>query len=301
MTQTEKYIWLLNTIHRAGAISLKDLSERWKEYMSTDKPLDRATFNRWKEAIGLQWNINIDCKRRGGYKYYISNPEEIDEDKLKKWLVDSFSVGNALMEALNIKNRILLEHVPSGHTHLTTIVSAMKGNRKLEIEYRGFAKQYSSRFPINPLCVKLYKNRWYVVGENCYYGEWRKTIYALDRIENARELSETFTMPEDFDANEYFADYIGVSRRTNVKPELIRIKVWEPHKYYIMSLPIHHSQRLILDKGEYAEFELTLAPTEEFFMEMLHGGSWIEVLSPPKVVAQMKDWVNELYYVYNKN
>jgi len=299
MTQTEKYIWLLNTIHRAGEISLKDLSERWKEYMSTEKPLDRATFNRWKEAIGLQWDVNIDCKRRGGYKYYISNPDEIDKNKLKKWLVDSFSVGNALMDALSIKERIFLEQIPSGHTHLTTIVSAMKGNRKLEIEYRGFGKTYSSRFHINPLCLKLYKNRWYVVGENCYYGEWRKTIYGLDRIENVHELSETFTMPEDFDAEEYFADYIGVLRRTNVTAKPIRIRVWEPHKYYIMSLPIHHSQRLIDDKGEYAEFELTLAPTEEFFIEMLHGGSWIEVLSPPKVVEQMKEWVNELYNVYN--
>ena len=69
---------------------------------------------------------------------------------------------------------------------------------------------------------------------------------------------------------------------------------------YIMSLPLHHSQRLLVDEGDYAEFEVKVAPTEEFFMEMLHGGSWIEVLSPKEVVDQMKGWVEDLYNVYNK-
>lgn len=46
-------------------------------------------------------------------------------------------------------------------------------------------------------------------------------------------------------------------------------------------------------------FEVSVAPTEEFFMEMLRGGSWIEILSPVEVVDQMKGWVEGLYNVYN--
>lgn len=61
MTQTEKYIWLLNTIHqsRSEGISLKEISEKWKDYMSTEKGLDRATFNRWKAGIELQFHVNV--------------------------------------------------------------------------------------------------------------------------------------------------------------------------------------------------------------------------------------------------
>ncbi len=42
----------------------------------------------------------IDCQKVGGYLYYISNPEDIDEDKLKKWMLDSFAVGNLWRESL---------------------------------------------------------------------------------------------------------------------------------------------------------------------------------------------------------
>jgi predicted DNA-binding transcriptional regulator YafY len=194
----------------------------------------------------------------------------------------------------------LLEEIPSGRANLATIVSAMKHNHKVQLTYRGFGKIYSSTFAIEPLCVKLYNNRWYVVGDSYPYGERKRNTYGLDRIEETNELKEVFAYPEDFNAAEYFHDYIGVSRWTVPFEEPIKFRVYNPHKYYIMSLPIHHSQRLLVDEGDYAEFEVKVAPTEEFFMEMLHGGSWIEVLSPKEVVDQMKGWVEELYNVYNK-
>ena len=303
MTQTEKYIWLLKTIHDAasrGGISLREIGEKWKDKMSTEKPLDRTTFNRWIEAIGLQFGVTIKPEKRPPYRYYIEDPDTIDKDKVRKWLLDSVSTGTTLLSNLDIKERILLEEIPSGHANLATIVSAMKHNHKVQITYRGFGSFYSSTFPIKPLCVKLYNNRWYVVGECYYKEEWRRLTYGLDRIEDTVELKEEFSYPEDFDAKEYFHDYIGVSRWADPIEEPIKFRVYHPHKYYIMSLPIHHSQRLLVDEGDYAEFEVKVAPTEEFFMEMLHGGAMIEVLEPKGVVDQMKGWVEELYNVYNK-
>lgn len=302
MTQTEKYIWLLNTIHqsRDRGISLKEISDKWRDYMSTEKPLDRTTFNRWKAAIELQFKIDIKCNKSVGYRYYIARPEDIEDDKVRKWLLDSVSMGTTLLNSLDIKDRILLDEIPSGRANLATIVAAMKHNHRLQITYRGFGKIYSSTFAIEPLCVKLYNNRWYVAGDSYPYGEHKRLIYGLDRVEEAIDLKETFTFPEDFDAAEYFNDYIGVSRWADPIQEPIKFRVYNPHKYYIMSLPIHHSQRLLVDEGDYAEFEVKVAPTEEFFMEMLRGGSWIEVLSPKEVVDQMKEWIDELYNVYNK-
>ncbi|MCM1450724.1 MAG: WYL domain-containing protein [Clostridium sp.] len=302
MTQTEKYIWLLNTIHqsRSKGLTLREISDKWRDYMSTDKPLDRATFNRWKDAVGLQFHVDIECNAKDGYRYYIANPEEIDDDKVSKWLLDSISIGTTLQGNLDIKDRILLEEIPSGRSYLATIITAMKHNHKAQIAYRGFGKASGSKFAIEPLCVKLYNNRWYVVGDSYPKGERQRRIYGLDRIEELIELNEAFSFPEDFDAEEYFNDYIGVSRWAEPIDDPIKFRVYNPHKHYIMSLPIHHSQRLVVDEGDYADFEVKVAPSEEFFMEMLHGGSWIEVLSPTEVVEQMKGWVEELYNVYNK-
>lgn len=301
MTQTEKYIWLLNVIHHShGGISLKDISEKWKDYMGTTKDLDRSTFTRWREAIQLQFHVTIDSEKRPPYRYYIVNPEDIESDKVNKWLLDSVSMGSTLMNHLDLKDRILLEDIPSGHSHLATIVTAMKANKLLQLTYKGFSKSVSSTFSIAPLCVKLHKNRWYVVGECWYKDKWQRFTYGLDRIVEVNELDERFDYPDDFNAEAYFRDYIGVSRSRNPIAEPIRFRVYEPHKYYIMSLPIHHSQRLLIDEGDYAEFEVKVAPSEEFFMEMLQAGSWIEILSPPEVVEAMKGWVEDLYNIYNK-
>ncbi len=107
MNQLQKYTWLIETIRRAGKISHKDLSEKWERCkdLSDYKPLPRATFNRWRDAIYEQFSIDIQCQKVGGYLYFIANPENIDDDKLKKWMLDSFAVGNTIGENLSLKGR----------------------------------------------------------------------------------------------------------------------------------------------------------------------------------------------------
>ena len=47
-----KYIWLVNTIHRAGRITLAEINDKWMSAdISEGQPLARATFNRHKAAI----------------------------------------------------------------------------------------------------------------------------------------------------------------------------------------------------------------------------------------------------------
>lgn len=144
----------------------------------------------------------IDCQKVGGYLYYISNPEDIDEDKLKKWMLDSFAVGNIIGENLSLKGRILVDEIPSGRDHLTTILDAMKENRVVNITYRPFKKERNYTFPIEPYCVKLFDNRWYVLGHN---NRDEIKIYALDRLESVEPTSTLFKLPKDFDATEYFS------------------------------------------------------------------------------------------------
>ncbi|MDE7468298.1 MAG: WYL domain-containing protein, partial [Muribaculaceae bacterium] len=260
MNQLPKYTWLIETIRRAGKISHKDLSDKWLSHkqLSDCRPLHRATFNRWRDAIYDQFGIVIECQKTGGYLYYIANPEDIDEDKLKKWMLDSFAVGNVIGENMALKGRILVDEIPSGRDHLTTILEAMKDNRVISITYHPFKKSQGYTFPIEPYCVKLFENRWYVLGRN---NRDEIKIYGLDRIENVEVTSEKFKLPSDFEADDYFSATFGIVIGTGEKPEKIFIRADEDHKYYLKSLPLHHSQRLIEDAGEYADFEIFVAPT----------------------------------------
>ncbi len=69
----------------------------------------------------------------------------------------------------------------------------------------------------------------------------------------------------------------------------------------MMSLPLHHSQQLVEDCGEYADFELYLVPTYDFVMKLLHVGGMIEVLHPASLRRAMKGWISEVNELYKND
>ncbi len=301
MIQLQKYTWLIDTIRRAGKITFEEISDRWERNkdMSDYKPLSRATFNRWKDAIFSQFGIIISCQRVGGYLYYIENPEDIDDDDLKKWMLDSFAVGNLIHEHLSLKGRILVNQVPSAHQHLGILLEAMKENRIVTITYCAFNKTKSHTFAIAPYCVKLFEGRWYVLAHNIQYDDIR--TYGLDRIEALEIEDGTFKLPKTFSGAEYFSPFFGIVTNKKIEAERIVIRAFKQHIAYLNSLPLHHSQKLLEDHGEYANFELYLAPTYDFIMRLLHMGSMIEVLSPLSLRNTMKEWISEMYDLYKKD
>ena len=301
MQQFQKYIWLIDTIRRAGKISLEEISDRWERNkdLSDYRPLSRSTFNRWKDAIFSQFGIIISCQRAGGYLYYIENPEDIDEDELKKWMLDSFAVSNLISENFSLKDRILVNSIPSAHNHLAALLEAMRENHAVTITYCRFNRTESHKFAIEPYCVKLFEDRWYVLARNVQYDDLR--IYGLDRIADLEVTADTFRLPKDFSASDYFSNYYGIVTDKGMKPQRIVIRAYGSHIPYIKSLPLHHSQRLLEDNGEYADFEFFLTPTYDFVMRLLHVGAMIEVISPASLRKTMKGWVTDMYNLYKND
>jgi len=104
----KQYIWLTDTIYRAGAISLQEINERWvKTEMSCGLPISRITFNRNRIAIEEIFGLCIECQRKGGYTYYIENAEALKGNSLQRWMLDALSTGNILVESTSLKDRIL--------------------------------------------------------------------------------------------------------------------------------------------------------------------------------------------------
>lgn len=298
MTQIKKHIWLIDTLRRHGKISFKDLSDLWERNkdMSDYKPLHRGTFNRWREDIREKMCIDIGCQKTGGYLYYITNPDDIDDDKLRRWMLDTFSVGNLVQENLSLKNRILVEEIPSGLLYLTPILEAMKNNRIIEMRYTSFRTGETLTVTAEPYCVKLFEGRWYMLAKE--KTKEKPKIYGLDRIRSLTILNDTFRLPKDFSATEYFETMYGIVS-DNQPPMRIVLRAYTQHKKYLKSLPIHHSQRLIEDHGDYADFELWVAPTYDFIMRLLHDGAWLEVISPESVRKTMKGWIYDMYEHYD--
>lgn len=296
MTCKEKHLWLIDTLYRAKRLTLKEISHKWRDYVNgnIDKELPRSTFKRWVEAIKDEFNLYIDCDR-SNYEYYITNLEIIEKDKLKKWILDTFATSNALTENMSLSDRILVEKIPSGNEFLTTIINAIKENKKIEIEYLQFGSDYSSSFPIEPYCLKLFENRWYVLGKN----NWDEMkIYCLDRIVSVTTLDERFKLTSDFDAESYFMPYFGIIVDPTIKPQLIRIRAYGNQKYYLKTLPLHESQHIVEETEEFADFDYYMSPTLDLQYKLLSYGSTVEVIKPENLRNDMKSWIKEMSNMY---
>ena len=77
------------------------------------------------------------------------------------------------------------------------------------------------------------------------------------------------------------------------------LRAYENHKHYLKSLPLHHTQRMIEDCGEYADFELYLSPTYDFVMKLLQVGAMVEVISPASLRETMKGWISDMHELYS--
>ncbi len=282
----KEYIWLVNTIRRVRRITLAEINERWLETdMSGGVEMARATFNRHKDAIEDIFGIYIDCDRKNGYKYYIGNERVLREDSVQNWMLSTLTVNNIVSESLSLQKRILLEPIPYEEKYLSMVIEAMKRNVRIAIQYRKYGDQKPRNLDFEPYCLKLFRQRWYVLGhfhremtegeDIDYFG-----MFSFDRIITMQLTDVKFQMDEDFDAETFFSECYGVLVNDDTKPEHIVIRVYGYERYYLADLPIHHSQHEISHNDEYSDFELFIRPTPDFVNHLIGLGNQIKVLSP---------------------
>ena len=135
----QQYIWLVNTIHRHGRLTLDEINSHWLETeMSEGLRIARSTFNRHRDAILDMFGIIIECDRKDGFRYYIYNSEVLEEDSIQNWMLSTLSVSNILSESKGVHDRILLEKIPSDGDKLHRFIEAMKRGLCVRIEYRKY-------------------------------------------------------------------------------------------------------------------------------------------------------------------
>lgn len=293
-----EYIWLVKTIYNAKKISLSEINEKWIESdYSGGVEFSRTTFHRHKIAIEDMFGIYIECDRKDGFKYYIGNEYVLQENSVQNWMLSTLSVSSLLAESMSLNERILLENVPSGGEKLKMVITAMKESRKISITYRRYGGHATRTFDLEPYCIKLFGQRWYLLGRFIDRGF---ATFSLDRMLEIKMSNEKFKFEEDFDAASYFGDSFGVMLDENSKPEKVVIRTYGFEPYYLRDLPLHHSQREIQSTDEYCDFEFRLKLTSDFKTKLLSRGEWIEILEPKALAEELIEWHQKAIDRYKK-
>ena len=265
-----QYIWIINTLRAYKRLTFEEISRKWQDdEVSDGNALPRSSFNRHRDAILDMFGIVIECEPKT-YKYYISNPEVLNDDSIERWIFSTLTVHGVLADSASVREYVVLENPPAGEEYLETIDAAFGAE--------GYEKTLS------PYSLKLDKRRWYLLT---YTGRHMAT-YALDRMTKVELTDEAFEMPADFSPQAYFSEYFGVmTDETPLAYVVIRAHEWTPN--YLRTLPLHHSQREIASTEQhYADFSFDIRPTVDFLNELKKYGDGIEVLEPLELREKMR-------------
>ena len=278
----KRYIWLVDLINRRKYVSFKEISEAWMRspLNETGDPLSERTFFNHKDAIAGMFGIEILNDRSLGF--YIGR-SDVGSDETSDWMLHTLCLNNVLHENADMKDRILMEKVPSSERFLTDIISAMRDFRVISLCYQSFRHPEPFCFNVRPYCVKYFKQRWYLLGDS----DLGLRIYSLDRFVDMEELEEHFEIPKGFDAEEYFGNYFGVI--IGEEPEDVKIRVVPDQVKYFRTLPLHGSQRETVQEDGSSVFSYHIAPTFDFVQEILSHGADVEVLEPAELRKSIAD------------
>lgn len=291
-----RYIWLLNTLLDSDPLSFEEIALLWQDDPLSDGELPLRTFHEHRKGIKELFGVDIECIKTDGFRYYVKNPEVLNQKRLATWLLNAYRVPKEFATYNRMQDRVILEEIPGGKAFVDPILDALQRDIIITVDYQGYEGPHEI-YNVRPYALKAYNRRWYLLGDI----EEKQAIrtIALDRIIDLELTHKAFERPKDFDARKYFANTIGIFVNENLPVETVRIRAYGTQMDYLRALPLHKSQQEVKTKGrEYAEFQYRLCVTPELISSLLAMGEKVEVMEPEDVREEIRKGINKMNNLY---
>ncbi len=213
--------------------------ERESELQGYDFRISKRTFQRDLEDIRSLYNIDIQFNR-SIRKYKI-----IDEDsEVSHRVLEAFDIFNALNISDRVSDFIHFEKRNSkGTEHLYNILHAIKNRLLVHFTHQKFWEDKITNRTLEPYALKEARHRWYLLGKDIEDGRIKN--FALDRVSDLSISKKKFIYPQDFNVEEYYEHTFGIIGMEE-QPEKIILSFSEFQGRYIKTLPLHHSQKILV-------------------------------------------------------
>ena len=75
LIQTNKLVWIMETIYRVHKISFEELNRRWMDNvdLSVGEEMLKRTFHKWKWNIFETFGLSIECEKTAPYSIKLIN------------------------------------------------------------------------------------------------------------------------------------------------------------------------------------------------------------------------------------
>ncbi|MBR1517641.1 MAG: WYL domain-containing protein [Bacteroidales bacterium] len=181
---------------------------------------------------------------------------------------------------------------------LNPLYNYVSQRQSLRIVYHSFSTSQPFEYDIYPYLLKEYRNRWYLYGSQV--NTMRLYNLALDRIISVTPLEVPFRDNPDFDPDHFFDDLIGVSKNLGDYPRTIRFWASARQSNYIITKPLHRSQKLLWRNPEDGScvFRINVVINVEMYSMFLSFGEGVRILHPPRAVKYMKNQARGILNMY---
>lgn len=257
--------------------------------------ISKRTFQRDRDDIRSLYNIDIlfDFSKK---VYYIDFDEQPEANER---ILEAFDTFNALNLTDRLSKHIHFEkRKPQGTEHLYGLLHAMKNQVQITFVYQKYWEDELTERTVEPYALKEFKNRWYILSKDLSDNAIKS--FAIDRITDLDISKRKFTVPKDFDVNEYYRYCFGIISPNGHQPEDVILSFNAFQGKYIKSLPLHDSQRILVDNADELRIQLKLFITHDFFMELLSFGDNLKILEPQSLIDDLKSTVRNINNKYEE-
>lgn len=269
------------------------------------------------------WSIPLLRKKEGRNTYFeyedrdysINNQpiNELEAEQLKSAMMvltrfkgmPQFEWVNELLPKLDQSFRLssIQEHIMSfeenpflkGLEHIAPIFNAINNQQTLEITYQPYDKD-EFKITFFPYHLKQFNSRWFLLGRNPDYKNLSN--YPLDRIKTIKNMARPY-QETSIDFEEYFEDLIGVTMPLESKLEEIVLRFSENRINYVLTKPIHGSQKIDKSDSSGLIIKIKVIPNPELYQLILSFGEDVSVLSPKSVVELAAKKIKLMNQNYN--
>lgn len=258
---------------------LKHLEELYhKESFATNLASSQRTFNR---DLPLLLEMGIDIKfKRSTMTYQIIND---DFSESSQTIFDNILLLNAYKQTENNSEIMIFEKRKSrGLENLNGLLHAIQNRKTISLSYTKHWEGLKTKRILEPYALKEFKNRWYLLANEMDGKDFFIKTFGLDRISDVEVNSKTFKKQE-VDIDKLFVNSFGIISTLDQIPEKIILSFDYEQGKFIKTLPIHHSQKVLIDNDSEYRIELTLVPTYDFYQELLTHTGRMKIISPENV------------------
>lgn len=165
-----------------------------------------------------------------------------------------------------------------GLEFIDPIYAAIQQKKVLKIRYQSFSAHNPSDMISHPQLLKEFNNRWFLLclNNNKYY------TLALDRMIRVSKVENLDYIDKQVDGDRYYKDVIGVTV-SNSRPQRVQFWIDKKNAPYVITKPIHSSQRIIERKDDGVIFNVFVQINYELERMILGFGDSIEVIKPDKL------------------